>query len=49
VFAAFAQPAQVTTEADVAEVVWRSASDASAQLRYPAGPDAMALAQAQAR
>ena len=45
VFAAFAQPAAVTTEADVAEVVWRAANDSTGQLRFPAGPDAVALAQ----
>lgn len=45
IFAAFAQPAAVTTEADVAEVVWRAANDLTGQLRFPAGPDAVALAQ----
>jgi len=45
IFADFAQPAAVTTESDVAEVVWRAANDASGQLRFPAGPDAVALAQ----
>jgi short-subunit dehydrogenase len=45
-FAAFAQPALVTTESDVAEAVWRAANDTSAQLRFPAGADAVALAQA---
>jgi NAD(P)-dependent dehydrogenase (short-subunit alcohol dehydrogenase family) len=45
VFASFAQPAAVTTESDVAEVVWRAANDASAQLRFAAGADAVALAQ----
>jgi NAD(P)-dependent dehydrogenase (short-subunit alcohol dehydrogenase family) len=44
ILAAFAQPAMVTTEADVAEAVWRAANDASATLRYPAGADAVALA-----
>jgi len=43
IFAAFAQPAAVTTATDVAEVVFRAASDTS-QLRFPAGPDAVALA-----
>ncbi len=42
--ASFAQPAAVTTESDVAEVVWRAANDGSGQLRFPAGPDAVALA-----
>jgi NAD(P)-dependent dehydrogenase (short-subunit alcohol dehydrogenase family) len=37
--------AAVTTESDVAEVVWRAANDASGQLRFPAGADASALAQ----
>lgn len=45
IFAAFAQPAAVTTEFDVAEVVWRAANDATGQLRFPAGADAVALAQ----
>ena len=45
VFAAVAQPTAVTTERDVAEVVWRAATDESGQLRFPAGPDAVALAQ----
>jgi NAD(P)-dependent dehydrogenase (short-subunit alcohol dehydrogenase family) len=46
IFAAFAQaPAIVTTASDVAEVVWRAANDASGQLRFPAGPDAVALAE----
>ncbi len=38
-------PAAVTAEADVAEVVWRAATDTSGQLRFPAGADAVALAQ----
>jgi NAD(P)-dependent dehydrogenase (short-subunit alcohol dehydrogenase family) len=45
IFASFAQPAAVTTESDVAEVVWRATNDASGQLRFPAGADAVALAQ----
>ena len=46
IFASLAQgPAAVTTEADVAEVVLRAANDASGQLRFPAGADAVALAQ----
>ncbi|MFT3723498.1 MAG: SDR family oxidoreductase [Hyphomonadaceae bacterium] len=40
---AFGQPGLVTTPADVAETVFRAANDTSAQLRYPAGPDAVAL------
>jgi NAD(P)-dependent dehydrogenase (short-subunit alcohol dehydrogenase family) len=45
IFAAFAKPAAVTTESDVAEVVWRAANDTTGQLRFPAGADALALAQ----
>jgi NAD(P)-dependent dehydrogenase (short-subunit alcohol dehydrogenase family) len=45
IFAAFAKPAAVTTEADVAEAVWRAAHDTTGQLRFPAGADAVALAQ----
>lgn len=43
---AFAQPALVTTEADVAAAIWCAVSDPSDRLRYPAGPDAVALAKA---
>jgi NAD(P)-dependent dehydrogenase (short-subunit alcohol dehydrogenase family) len=46
IFAMVAKPSAVTTASDVAEVVWRAANDASGQLRFPAGPDAVALAQA---
>src|SRR6266545_3963240 len=49
IFAAFAQPAGVTTESDVAEAVYRAANDASGQLRFPAGADAVALALAQSK
>lgn len=45
ILAAFAEPGLVTKETDVAEVVWRCATDGSDQLRYPAGPDAEALAR----
>jgi NAD(P)-dependent dehydrogenase (short-subunit alcohol dehydrogenase family) len=44
-FASFVQPAAVTTAADVAEAVWRAANDDSGKLRFPAGADAVALAQ----
>jgi NAD(P)-dependent dehydrogenase (short-subunit alcohol dehydrogenase family) len=44
IFAGFARPALVTTEADVAETVWRAANDTSGRLRFPAGADALALA-----
>lgn len=43
--ASFAQQTAVTTEADVAEAVYRAATDASGQLRFPAGADAVALAR----
>ena len=46
IFASFARPAAVTSESDVAEVVWRAANDTTGQLRVPAGADALALAQA---
>jgi NAD(P)-dependent dehydrogenase (short-subunit alcohol dehydrogenase family) len=45
IVASLGQPAAVTTEFDVAEAVWRAANDASGQLRFPAGADAMALAR----
>jgi NAD(P)-dependent dehydrogenase (short-subunit alcohol dehydrogenase family) len=46
IFEAFATPALTTRESDVAEAVWLAANDASDRLRYPAGPDAVALAAA---
>ena len=46
VFASLAQIGAVTVAADVADAVWRAANDATGQLRFPAGPDAVALAQA---
>lgn len=46
VFAALAKPALLTTEADVAEAVWRAANDTSGRLRFPAGADALALSAA---
>jgi NAD(P)-dependent dehydrogenase (short-subunit alcohol dehydrogenase family) len=46
IFAAFASPTLVTTEADVADAVWRAVNDASGTLRFPAGADAIALASA---
>lgn len=46
ILAAFAQPPALSTrESDVAEVVWRAANDATGTLRFPAGADAVALAQ----
>ena len=46
IFAEFAQQSVVTTEADVADAVYRAATDESGRLRFPAGPDAVALAHA---
>ena len=43
--ASLGQPTVVTSESDVAAAVWRAANDASGTLRYPAGPDAVALAR----
>jgi NAD(P)-dependent dehydrogenase (short-subunit alcohol dehydrogenase family) len=43
VFSSIGEPSAVTTEADVAEAVYRAANDASRQLRFPAGADAVAL------
>jgi hypothetical protein len=37
----------VTTEPGVAETVYRAANVVSGQLRFAAGPDAVALARAQ--
>jgi short-subunit dehydrogenase len=48
VFAAFTQPAAVTTEADVAQAVWRAANDGSPGQRFAAGADAVALARSAA-
>jgi NAD(P)-dependent dehydrogenase (short-subunit alcohol dehydrogenase family) len=45
VVAAFAHVTTVTKESDVAEAVYRAAADESGQLRFPAGADAIALAQ----
>ena len=45
IFEAFAKPSAVTKESDVAEAVWRAANDTTGQLRFPAGADAVALAQ----
>jgi NAD(P)-dependent dehydrogenase (short-subunit alcohol dehydrogenase family) len=45
VFGMLTQAAQLTKESDVAEAVWRAANDRTGQLRFPAGADAVALAQ----
>lgn len=41
----FAKPSLTTNENDVAEAVWNAVHDTSGQLHFPAGPDAVALAQ----
>jgi NAD(P)-dependent dehydrogenase (short-subunit alcohol dehydrogenase family) len=46
IFSSLGQPAAVTSPADVADAVWRAANDATGTLRFPAGPDAVALARA---
>ncbi|OEV09486.1 SDR family oxidoreductase [Streptomyces nanshensis] len=46
VMAGFMNQDVFTTERDVAETVWRAAHDTTGQLRFPAGPDAVQLAQA---
>jgi len=46
IFAAFAQPALTTKESDVAEAIWAAVHDTSGKLRFPAGQDAVALANA---
>lgn len=46
ILAAMAEPALVTTEADVAEAVWQAVHDESGQAHFPAGADAVALAAA---
>jgi NAD(P)-dependent dehydrogenase (short-subunit alcohol dehydrogenase family) len=43
------RPEVFTTPADVAETVWRAAHDESAQMRFPAGPDAVATWEANGR
>ncbi len=45
VFSGMGSLSAITTPADVAEVVWRAANDESDQLHFPAGADAVALAQ----
>jgi NAD(P)-dependent dehydrogenase (short-subunit alcohol dehydrogenase family) len=46
ILAMFSQPAAVTTASDVAGEIWRAAHESTPQLRFPAGPDALALALA---
>jgi len=42
----FANPEVTTRESDVADAIWAAVHDASGQLHFPAGADAVALAQA---
>ncbi len=46
IITSFGQPLLVTKETDVADAIWRAANDLTGQLRFPAGPDAVALANA---
>lgn len=46
IFASLTEIAAVTKETDVAEAVWQAANDATGRLRFPAGADAVALAEA---
>ncbi len=46
VFTAWQQPGPVTNASDVAEAVWRAATDPSCPMRLAAGADAVALASA---
>ena len=46
ILASVAKVTIVTTASDVAEAVYCAATDVSGQLRFPAGPDCVALAQA---
>jgi NAD(P)-dependent dehydrogenase (short-subunit alcohol dehydrogenase family) len=46
IFEAWGQPSPITASQDVAEAVWRAATDPSCPIRLPAGADAVALAEA---
>lgn len=46
IFDGFAAPSLTTREIDVAETIWRAVNDTTGQLRFPAGPDAVALSEA---
>ena len=46
IFANFGVSSVVTEAIDVAEGVWRASTDTTGKLRFPAGPDAVALAKA---
>lgn len=44
IFSSFANPQATTRETDVAEAVWTAANDTSGQIHFPAGADAVHLA-----
>jgi hypothetical protein len=44
ILASMQQPQPITHAIDVAEAVWRAATDPNAPMRIPAGEDAVALA-----
>jgi len=46
IFAEWAKPSDITESRDVAEAVWRAATDPSTPMRLPAGKDAVAWANA---
>ncbi|MFP2924548.1 SDR family oxidoreductase [Pyxidicoccus sp. 3LG] len=48
IFASLGQPTALTSPSDVAEAVWRAANDSTGKLRFPAGPDAVALSRSSA-
>ncbi|WP_310936219.1 hypothetical protein [Variovorax sp. UMC13] len=43
-FASLTQPKGVTMESDVAQAIWRAATEESDPLHYPAGAHAVVLA-----
>jgi NAD(P)-dependent dehydrogenase (short-subunit alcohol dehydrogenase family) len=45
IFAGFTNPPLTTKERDVAEAIWQAVNDSTDRLHYPAGADAVALAQ----
>lgn len=45
IFAAWGEPSEVTLAEDVAEAVWRAATDPNSPMRIPAGADAVALSR----
>lgn len=46
IFEAFSNPTLTTKESEVAEAIWTAVYSGPDQLRFPAGPDAVALAEA---